>query len=110
MQTSHTMTRRKRLQQQVSAGFLHRSNAAQKLKLASTVLSRVDEEWHHVAVTWRHDSGETQLYFDGARQTPFWRSESGVLDIRDPAEGGVSALMAARTTRAPEGAPAWPCL
>lgn len=31
-------------------------------------LRRTDNEWHHVAVTWRYDSGETQLFFDGKTQ------------------------------------------
>ena len=37
-------------------------------------------------------------------QVPFWRSAAGDTEMRDPARGGVSSLMAARSRRAPEGA------
>ena len=42
---------------------------------------RVDGDWHHVAVTWRWDSGEVQVYFDGEQARPFWASRAGDVQV-----------------------------
>ena len=44
------------------------------------------------------------MFFDGEPQVPFWVSRGGVTDLRDAAGGGVSPLLAARSTRLLEGA------
>merc|ERR1711907_178722 len=34
-----------------------------------------DNDWHHIAVSWRKSTGETRLYFDGKEYKPFWKSD-----------------------------------
>lgn len=63
----------------------------------------MDDEWHHIAMTWSYDSGETKLYFDGQSITPFWRAEYGHLSDADPKQNGVSNVLAARTERSEYG-------
>ncbi|PSC70155.1 concanavalin A-like lectin glucanase [Micractinium conductrix] len=63
----------------------------------------LDAEWHHLAVTWSWDSGEVQLYFDGAPQVPFWSSKAGKTEVIAPAFGGVDPHIAARTSRSING-------
>ncbi|KAK9789369.1 hypothetical protein WJX73_005379 [Symbiochloris irregularis] len=63
----------------------------------------VDGEWHHVAVTWIQSSGETQLYFDGVQQTPFWHSSAGDVEMRLPSQGGVNRMIGGGTNRLPAG-------
>ncbi|KAK9844409.1 hypothetical protein WJX74_002134 [Apatococcus lobatus] len=67
-------------------------------------LDWTDNNWHHLAVTWRWDDGETQLYFDGNPQTPFWRSDGGMLDNQDPGKGGVEKKIGGHTSREGAGA------
>lgn len=64
---------------------------------------RTDSDWHHLAVTWRWDDGETQLYFDGNAQTPFWRSDAGSLENADPNKGGVEKKIGGHTSREGSG-------
>lgn len=48
-----------------------------------------DGEWHHLAVTWAFDTGETHLYLDGQAKLPFWRSQGGMVEDRAVSIGGV---------------------
>jgi hypothetical protein len=41
--------------------------------------NRTDDMWHHLVVTWERESGDTQLYFDGRRQSAFWVRLSAVV-------------------------------
>lgn len=63
-----------------------------------------DANWHHIAITWDQDSGETKLYFDGESKTPFWRSDKGWLEDKDPGKGGVRNTINAKSVRNSEGA------
>lgn len=65
---------------------------------------RTDDKWHHIAVTWKWESGETHVYFDGQSQTPFWRSQASSLSVKDPKEGGVDTHIASQTARHDTGA------
>ena len=65
----------------------------------SDVVLRTDDEWHHLAVTWKHSSGEVNLYFDGESVKPFWRAANGQISDEDPKNGGVSNKLAAKTSR-----------
>ncbi|KAL4421057.1 hypothetical protein ABPG77_001352 [Micractinium sp. CCAP 211/92] len=60
----------------------------------------LDNQWHHVAVTWSWESGEVKLYFDGEPRVPFWSSRAGVVH---PDRGGVDPHIAARTARSSNG-------
>eukprot|EP01025_Chloroclados_australasicus_P038518 TRINITY_DN3971_c0_g1_i12.p1 TRINITY_DN3971_c0_g1~~TRINITY_DN3971_c0_g1_i12.p1 ORF type:complete len:674 (+),score=86.20 TRINITY_DN3971_c0_g1_i12:241-2022(+) len=59
----------------------------------------VDAEWHHLAATWKKETGETQFYFDGKKQVPFWVSNAGVVDDKDPSNEGVDPRIGSNTTR-----------
>eukprot|EP01026_Neomeris_dumetosa_P051141 TRINITY_DN4496_c0_g1_i1.p1 TRINITY_DN4496_c0_g1~~TRINITY_DN4496_c0_g1_i1.p1 ORF type:complete len:1030 (-),score=176.63 TRINITY_DN4496_c0_g1_i1:568-3657(-) len=63
----------------------------------------VDDGWHHVAVTWEYQTGNTRLYFDGEPVVPFWVSSEGNVDDRDPSAGGVDPHMGARVSRSSSG-------
>ena len=65
--------------------------------------SRVDDDWHHVAVTWEGHTGAASLYFDGKEITPFWRASGGRVDQQYPAQGGVDKHVAAGTARFDHG-------
>ena len=75
--------------------------------------ARVDNLWHHVAVSWAWDSGEVRLYLDGQEKVPFWASRGGQIEV-----GGVSccaarrcaALRGAGWCKAPMPSPAPCCL
>ena len=54
-------------------------------------------------MSWKQSSGEISLYYDGKKQTPFWRSNAGEIEIRPASRGGVSSRIAAGTLRAGEG-------
>ena len=41
----------------------------------------MDNEWHHLAVSWAWESGETKLYLDGQEKTPFWASRAGAVVV-----------------------------
>jgi hypothetical protein len=77
--------------------------------LAVAVFHRVDDEWHHVAVTWAFDTGETQLFFDGMPHKPFWTSSGGQLEVKDPEKGGSANHMASQTLRSDKGARSGGC-
>jgi len=62
-----------------------------------------DDQWHHIAVSWRHNSGEVKLYFDGESITPFWRAQYGRIEDKDPSNGGVSNRLAANSLRSSYG-------
>ena len=64
---------------------------------------RTDDKWHHIAVTWKWDTGETHLYFDGHSQTPFWRAEGEDVSAGDPSKGGVDNKIAAQSSRHDQG-------
>ena len=81
----------------------HHADMTQGCSRCCDVPDRTDNEWHHVALTWLYDSGETQLFYDGEAQVPFLRSQAGQLDMRDAKDGGVSSILAPRTSRAAEG-------
>jgi len=63
----------------------------------------VDDKWHHIAVTWKHSDGKTQLFFDGEEQTPFWSSKNHALDNNDPSKGGVEPYISAGMSRSMYG-------
>jgi len=65
----------------------------------------VDDSWHHVAVTWSQSSGEVYLYFDGISATPYWVSNAGVVEVKEPSAGGVSRRIAngSAAKRSPRG-------
>lgn len=70
---------------------------------------RTDDKWHHIALTWKWETGETHLYYDGQAQTPFWRAEGGDVSAVDPARGGPSNRIGSRSARAGKGEPEPPC-
>ncbi|BDA49076.1 probable Sushi, von Willebrand factor type A, EGF and pentraxin pentraxin domain-containing protein at C-terminar half [Coccomyxa sp. Obi] len=59
----------------------------------------LDGDWHHIAATWEANSGETALYFDGVKQTPFWRATGGRVEQEYPSSGGVDSHLAWGTNR-----------
>jgi cysteine-rich repeat protein len=63
----------------------------------------LDDQWHHVAVTWHKKSGEVHLYFDGKDRAAFWASDRGTVYNRSPKKGGVKKNTAAGTHRAGDG-------
>lgn len=64
---------------------------------------RTDGDWHHLALTWKYDTGALEFYFDGKMQTPYWRSQSGSFTVKDPSQGGVEKILAPQTERSDEG-------
>ena len=66
-------------------------------------LYRKDDEWHHLAVTWKYDTGALEFYFDGQMQTPYWRSNGNAVSVKDPTQGGVEKTIASQTERADQG-------
>ncbi|KAL3143288.1 hypothetical protein ABBQ38_002130 [Trebouxia sp. C0009 RCD-2024] len=62
-----------------------------------------DNEWHHLAVTWRFETGRTELFFDGVANMPTWRGSAGRWQTKAAREGGVDPNMAAGTLRLPKG-------
>lgn len=62
-----------------------------------------DNEWHHIAVTWRNSDGETKLYFDGVEYNPFWKADKHDVSDSDPASGGVTPYIASGTERTGSG-------
>jgi hypothetical protein len=65
---------------------------------------RLDDGWHHIAVTWDYEEGTTRLYFDGEAKTPFWKDQRGVVDDKAAAEGGVDPHLAPKLARSSSGA------
>jgi hypothetical protein len=63
----------------------------------------LDDQWHHVAVTWNFEDGRVHLYLDGQQKTAFWKNSAGMLDDKPVREGGVDPTLAPRTTRAQTG-------
>ncbi|WIA11894.1 hypothetical protein OEZ85_011978 [Tetradesmus obliquus] len=63
----------------------------------------LDDEWHHVAVTWSYDDGVTRMYLDGTPKTAFWKNSGGMLDDKPASQGGVDPSLAARTARSQTG-------
>ncbi|GMH36287.1 hypothetical protein BSKO_04155 [Bryopsis sp. KO-2023] len=59
----------------------------------------VDDQWHHLAITWEYESGNTNLYFDGEKVVPFWRAVQGEISDEDPSRGGVDSSLAPRVER-----------
>lgn len=72
-------------------------------KAVCTMTCRVDDDWHHVAVTWEGHTGAASLHFDGKEITPFWRASGGRVDQQYPAQGGVDKHLAAGTARFDHG-------
>lgn len=64
---------------------------------------RLDDQWHHVAVTWSYEDGRVHLYLDGQQKTAFWKNSGGILDDKPAREGGVDPTLTPRTTRAQTG-------
>jgi len=62
-----------------------------------------DNLWHHIAITWEYESGEVQLFFDGDKYIPFWRSAEGEVTDKDPIRGGVQPYIARRVERLSTG-------
>lgn len=62
-----------------------------------------DEDWHHIAMTWKYESGETKLFFDGKPITPFWKAQYGAIMDLDPSDGGVDNQLAASVERSSTG-------
>eukprot|EP00887_Chlorella_sp_A99_P000397 scaffold13.g397.t1 len=62
-----------------------------------------DNAWHHVAVTWAWETGEVHLYFDGRDVEPYWVSQAGAVQFKDPARGPVDRHIAARSSRSSNG-------
>ena len=73
------------------------------LTMSVAMLNRLDGDWHHIAATWEANSGETALYFDGERQTPFWRATGGRVEQEYPSSGGVDNHLAWGTDRQNHG-------
>lgn len=65
--------------------------------------SRLDDQWHHIAVTWNYEDGRVHLYLDGQQKTPFWKNSGGILDDKPAREGGVDPSLTPRTTRSQTG-------
>lgn len=63
----------------------------------------MDDKWHHVAVTWEYSTGNTEVYFDGERKTPFWRASKGEVTNADPDNGGVTKTIGSNKERSPYG-------
>ena len=42
---------------------------------------RVDDAWHHIAVSWDQTSGETTCLVDGESKVAFWRNSGGVVQV-----------------------------
>lgn len=63
----------------------------------------LDDQWHHVAVTWNYEDGRVHLYLDGQQKTAFWKNSGGILDDKPAREGGVDPTLTPRTTRAQTG-------
>ena len=71
---------------------------------------RVDDDWHHVAVSWEGHTGLATLYFDGKEVAPFWRASGGQVDQQYPSKGGVDKHVAAGTARFDHGEPPRHCV
>ena len=63
----------------------------------------MDNEWHHIAATWRWEDGETQLYFDGQAYKPYFKREGFTSELKSAAEGGVDNHLAVQTNRSETG-------
>lgn len=63
----------------------------------------LDDNWHHVAITWNYEDGVTRLYFDGHSKTPFWKNSGGILEEKPASQGGVDPSLTPRTTRSKAG-------
>ena len=66
-------------------------------------LCRVDDKWHHIAVTWEYSTGIVRLYFDGDEYTPFWRASEGMVRDKNPNKGGVDPSIGRGVERLPTG-------
>lgn len=67
-------------------------------------MRRVDDQWHHVAVSWDWDSGAMKVLFDGKSVVPFASSDGGVTWERPAGSGGVNPILAKRRSRGATGA------
>ena len=63
------------------------------------MMLRLDDAWHHIAVSWEFETGRTTLLFDGAPVVPFWGRTSGQSQFKHPSDGGVPPIMAPMTYR-----------
>ena len=64
----------------------------------------IDNDWHHVLVSWRRSDGETRLYLDGKEQTAFWKSDFGkVSNANNLAETPDGSTIGAGTSRSSKG-------
>lgn len=63
----------------------------------------LDDDWHHVAVTWDQASGTTRCYMDGAPVTPVLKSDRGMWEHKAADQGGVDATLAAGSSRGTSG-------
>eukprot|EP01023_Acetabularia_acetabulum_P041229 TRINITY_DN400_c4_g1_i3.p1 TRINITY_DN400_c4_g1~~TRINITY_DN400_c4_g1_i3.p1 ORF type:complete len:1004 (+),score=177.52 TRINITY_DN400_c4_g1_i3:132-3143(+) len=62
-----------------------------------------DNGWHHLAFSWEKSTGNTQFWFDGIKQVPFWVSNAGQVSDKDESKGGVDPHIGANTARSPLG-------
>ena len=62
-------------------------------------IARVDDEWHHIAITWEFDTGKTSLMFDGTPSVPHWGRNGEQTNVKLPSDGGVPPIMAPQTWR-----------
>ena len=70
-------------------------------------MARVDNEWHHIAITWEFDTGKTSLMFDGTPAVPYWGRNGEQTNVKLPSDGGVPPIMAPQTWRYWDGWPHW---
>lgn len=73
------------------------------MSLSPALTCRIDGDWHHVALTWKYEDGETLLYFDGQNLKPYFKREGLQSELQDPAVGGVDSHMAGKTARYSRG-------
>lgn len=73
------------------------------LNFCENTVTRIDDAWHHIAVSWEYSTGATRLYFDGEEVKPFWRASEGALDNKSPTDGGVDNKLAPGVERSSIG-------
>jgi hypothetical protein len=64
---------------------------------------RLDDQWHHISVSWTAGSGTVALLFDGQPVTPFWKSDWGVREATSTAMGGVDPSLSPAGKRGTDG-------
>eukprot|EP00210_Caulerpa_lentillifera_P004747 g4531.t1 len=65
--------------------------------------SWTDEDWHHIAVSWRFESGETTLFFDGRQVHPLRKVAQGSFIEQHTSRRRISSNLAAGIERSSNG-------